>query len=181
VTVPAYRDSEAQWTLADLFAKAAHPEQVSCGTRCHKVHICKAPQEKMQLMGYARVPAGLPSAAGPRGGCVAGGAARGCGADATGGGSALAGAGKHWLCFLYPAYLGWQTLPPAARQSSPGPPWFQTCAERLYLPAPFPWCFCCCRCGKWCCLPARPPGPPRRARWRSSCGRGRSSTCRHAP
>jgi hypothetical protein len=29
VTVPAYRDSEAQWTLADLFAKAAHPEQVS--------------------------------------------------------------------------------------------------------------------------------------------------------
>ena len=28
VSVPAYRDSEAQWTLADLFAKAAHPERV---------------------------------------------------------------------------------------------------------------------------------------------------------
>jgi hypothetical protein len=28
VSVPAYRDSEAQWTLADLFAKATHPERV---------------------------------------------------------------------------------------------------------------------------------------------------------
>lgn len=29
VSVPAYRDSETQWTLADLFAKAAHPERAS--------------------------------------------------------------------------------------------------------------------------------------------------------
>lgn len=28
VSVPAYRDSEARWTLADLFAKAATPERV---------------------------------------------------------------------------------------------------------------------------------------------------------
>ena len=29
VSVPAYRDSETQWTLADLFAKAEHPERAS--------------------------------------------------------------------------------------------------------------------------------------------------------
>lgn len=28
VSIPAYRDSEAQWTMADLFAKAAHPGRV---------------------------------------------------------------------------------------------------------------------------------------------------------
>ncbi|KAL4430803.1 hypothetical protein ABPG75_006059 [Micractinium tetrahymenae] len=31
VSIPAYRDSEAQWTMADLFAKAAHPERVRVG------------------------------------------------------------------------------------------------------------------------------------------------------
>ncbi|MEO5364569.1 MAG: UDP-N-acetylglucosamine-transferase, partial [Magnetococcus sp. DMHC-8] len=51
VSVASYRDSECPWTLADLFAKAAHPDRVCAGVLWQvapddPVEWCRVPPER---------------------------------------------------------------------------------------------------------------------------------------